>query len=331
MPRIELSMAPDVQQALRESGEEDTATVAVPLIIDEGVLHLLAPPVCSTGDGLEGVLGKTRTLLETVGVTAAYIVVRSAPGTQHVIMYVSSTASTVNRMLYSTGVKRLLEMTPGAKRGPVQIFEMSDLVPSLFETLSEEEQKDLMTEREREQAAIAEMDLAPQPVALPGVPIKLTPAADDMLTQFANGEVDVATFMVAAEELLLDQSVRQLDGDLDQLKSILSDAEPRFILLRYPSPNTQLQETVMVYMCPPTCSPQIKIQYASSVAAFRAEASRYDIKVTQKVETDTPATLVEDFHRSFEPFPSDGALEVERELQPSPPPSSAPKGHRMLL
>ncbi|CAJ1022587.1 Cofilin/tropomyosin-type actin-binding protein, putative [Leishmania lindenbergi] len=331
MLQIELTIAPDAQAALEESGKHNTATVAVLITIEKEALHLLAPPVSFSGDGFEHDLTTTRTFLDAKSVSAAYIVVRSAPSTQHVVMYVSDSAAAKNRMLYSTGLRSVVEATPHAQKQTIQISSVNELLPSLFEAEPMNVREDLMTESERHRAAIARMVVAPQPVALPGVAIKMTPEASDMLSQFAGGAVDVATFKIEAEQLKLDQVVKQLGGDFNQVKSILTDTDPRFVLLRYPSPKTQRAEAVMVYVCPPTCSPKIKIQYASSVAAFREQASHHKIKFAHKVETDTPSTLVEDVHSAFEPFPSGAARGAQGEAPSCSSVSSAPKGHRMLI
>ncbi|CBZ30334.1 putative G-actin binding protein [Leishmania mexicana MHOM/GT/2001/U1103] len=331
MLHIDFSIAPDAQAALEESGKPNTATVAVPIIIEKEVLKLLAPPVCSSGGGLEYDLNETRKLLDAKGTSAAYIVVRTAASTQYVVIYVSEATSAKDRMLYSTGSSCVVETTPHAQRRTVQISSVSELLPSLFEAESKKVREALMTESERHHAAIARMEVAPQPVVLPGVAVQITTEADDVLSQFASGAVEVATFKIAAEQLQLDKTMAQLNGDLDQVKSILTDADPRFVLLRYPSPKTQLAEAVMVYVCPPTCSPKIKIQYASSAAAFREQALRHKIKLAHKVETDTPATLAEDVRSAFEPFPSAGARKTQDQLPSCPTTSWAPKGHRMLI
>ncbi|CAG9582101.1 putative G-actin binding protein [Leishmania major strain Friedlin] len=331
MLHIDFCIAADAQEALEESGKPNTATVAVPIILEKEVLKLLAPPVCSSDGGFEYDLNATRTLLGAKGATAAYIVVRTAPSTQYVVIYVSDTTSAKNRMLYSTGLSRVVEATPHAQKRTVRISSVSELLPSLFEAESKKVKEALMTESERHHAAIARMEVAPQPVALPGVAVQITTDADDGLSQFAGGAVEVATFKIEAGQLQLDKTVAQLNGNLDQVKSILTDADPRFVLLRYPSPKTQLAEAVMVYVCPPTCSPKIKIQYASSAAAFREQALRHKIQLAHKVETDTTATLADDVRSAFEPFPSADARKTHGRLSSCPPTSWAPKGHSMLI
>ncbi|KAG5467869.1 hypothetical protein LSCM4_00955 [Leishmania orientalis] len=331
MPHIDFSIAPVALAALEESGKLNTATAAVLITIEKEELALLAPPVASSGGGFECDLKETRKLLDAKGATAAYIVVRSAPNTQCVVIYVSDAASAKNRMLYSTGASRVMEATPLAQKRTLQITSVSELLPSLFEAESKKVREDLMTESERHRAAIALMEVAPQRLALPGVDIQMTAEADDMLSRFAGGAVDVVTFKIAAGQLHVDKTVTQLNGDFDQAQSILPDLDPRFMLLRYFSPKTQHEEAVMVYVCPPTCSPKIKIQYASSAAAFRERASHHGIQFAHKVETDTPATLLEDVRSAFEPFPSSTARGAAGESPSSAPASSAPKGHRMLI
>ncbi|GET92287.1 G-actin binding protein, putative [Leishmania tarentolae] len=331
MLQIDFSIAPDVQAALEEAGKPTTATVAVPIIIEKEVLSLLAPPVSSSGGGFEHDLSATRKLLDAKGATSAYIVVRTTQSMQYVVVYVSDAASAKNRMLYSTGLARVVEATPHAQKRTIKISSVDELLPSLFESQTKEMREDLMTESERQHSAIARMELAPMPVALPGVTVQVTAEADSALSQFAGGALDVAIFKIAAGQLQLDKTLPQRNGDLDQVKSILTDAEPRFVLLRYPSPKTQLAEAVMVYMCPPTCSLKIKIQYASSAACFREQAVRHQIKFAHKVETDTSATLAEDVRSAFESFPCAGTHTNQDKLPSSTPASSAPKGHRMLI
>ncbi|KAK7200744.1 twinfilin [Novymonas esmeraldas] len=332
MLRIDFSIAPDAQAALEESGRPNTATAVVPIVIEKEVLRLLAPPVSSSGGGLEDSLKAARKVLETKSATAAFLVARTTPSTQYVVVYVSDAASAKDRILYSTGTSRVVGATPQAHKRTIQISSASELTQSLFDADSKKVREDLMTESERQQASIARMELAPQPVALPGVAIKMAAEADDMLEQFARGAVDVVTFKIVEEQLQLDQTLRQLNGDLDLVKDVLPEADPRFVLLRCTSAKTQRAENIMVYVCPPTCSPKIKIHYASSAAAFREQASRHEIKFAHKVETDTAATLAEDVRSASVPFPSGGgARGVQDESRPRPPASSAPKGHRMLI
>ncbi|KAG5468270.1 hypothetical protein LSCM1_02248 [Leishmania martiniquensis] len=331
MQHIGFSIAPVALAALDELGKHSTDTVAVLITIEKEELTLLAPPVSSSAGGFEGDLKEIRRLLDAEGATAAYIVVRSAPHTHYVVIYVSDAATAKNRMLYSTGASRLVEATPQAQKRTIRIDSVSELLPSLFEAESKKARDDLMTESERHRAAIALMEVAPQTLALPGVDIKVTNEADDMLSQFAGGTVDVVTFKIAGGQLQADKALKQLKGGLEQVKSLLADIEPRFVLLRYASAKTQRREAVMVYVCPPTCSPKIKIQYASSAAVFRERASRHEIQFARKVETDSPGTLVEDVHSAFEPCSPGSARGAEEASQSCSSASLAPKGHRMLI
>lgn len=331
MLRIDFSIAPDAQAALEESGKRTSNAVAIALTIEKEVLKLLAPPIAATGSGLEEDLKATRKALEAKKPSGAYLIVRTSPSTQYVVIFVSDAASAKERMLFSTGTSRAVGATPHAQKRTLQISSLAELQPSLFEAESKKIREDLMTESERNQAAIARMEVAPQPVALPGVAIKMTAEADDMLTKFAKGAVEVVTYKIVSEQLQLDRTMAKLGGDLANVKELLPAAEPRFVLVRYPSPKTSRAEFVMVYVCPPACSPKVKIQYASSAAAFREQASRHEIKFAQKVETDTRETLVEDVQSAFVPFNAGGGAAAPRESAPRPPVPGAEKGHRMLI
>lgn len=332
MLRIDFSMAPDAQAALEESGKRTSTAAAIAIVIEKEELKLLAPPVTSSGSGLDEDLKATRKLLETKNPSGAYIVVRTSPSSQYVVVYVSDAAKAKDRMLFSTGTSRAVGATPHAQKRTLQISSVSELVPSLFESESRKVREELMTESERNQAAIARMEVAPQPVALPGVAIKMAADADEMLTQFAKGTVEVVTYKIVAEQLQLDKSMKKLGGSLENVKDVLPEAEPRFVLARYPSPKTKRDELVMVYVCPPACSPKVKIQYASSAAAFREQASRHDIKFAHKVETDTRETLVEDVESAFVPFSAGGgSAAASQPSHPRPPVEGAAKGHRMLI
>ncbi|KPA82278.1 putative G-actin binding protein [Leptomonas pyrrhocoris] len=331
MLRIDFSIAADAQSALEESGKRSSTAFAILIVIEKEMLKLLAPPVTSSGGGLEDDLKATRKLLETKNPSGAYVIVRTSPSSQYVVIYVDNAASAKDRMLFSTGTSRVVGATPHAQKRTIQISSVSELLPSLFEAESKKIREDLMTESERNQAAIARMEVAPQPVALPGVAIKMTAEADEMLSQFAKGTVEVVTFKIVSEQLQLDTTVRKLNGDLENVKDVLPEAEPRFVLVRYPSPKTSRAEYVMVYVCPPSCSPKVKIQYASSAAAFREQASRHEIKFAQKVETDTRETLVEDVKSAFVPFNAGGASAASQHDRPRPPVAGAAKGHRMLI
>jgi hypothetical protein len=332
MLRIDFSMAADAQSALEESGKRGSTAIAIAIVIEKEVLKLLSPPVMSSGIGLEEDLKTTRKVLEAKHPSGAYVIVRTSPSTQYIVIYVSETASAKDRMLFSTGTSRVVEATPHAQKRTLQISALSELQPSLFEAESKKIREDLMTESERNQAAIARMEVAPQPVALPGVAIKMTAEADEALRQFAKGTVEVVTYKIVSEQLQLDESMKELGGDLANVKAVLPAAEPRFVLVRYPSPKTSCAELVMVYVCPPACSPKVKIQYASSAAAFREQASRHEIKFAHKVETDTRDTLVEDVKSAFEPFNAgNGASAASQDTRPRPPVAGAAKGHRMLI
>ena len=331
MLRIDFSIAPDAQAALEESGKRTSTAVAIAIVIEKEVLKLLASPVAASGSGLEEDLKATRKVLEAKQPSGAYVIVRTSPSSQYVVVYVSDAASAKERMLYSTGTSRVAGATPHAQKRTLQISSLSELQPSLFAAESKKIREDLMTESERNEEAIARMEVAPQPVALPGVAIKMTAEADEMLTRFAKGSVEVVTYKITSEQLQLDRTMTKLGGDLANVKDLLPEAEPRFVLVRYPSPKTSRAEFVMVYVCPPTCSPKVKIQYASSAAAFREQASRHEIKFVQKVETDTRDTLVEDVKSAFEPFSAGGGSAASQDARPRPPVAGAVKAHRMLI
>ncbi|KPI90479.1 putative G-actin binding protein putative twinfilin [Leptomonas seymouri] len=331
MLRIDFSIAPDAQSALEESGKRSSTTSAIAIVIEKEVLKLLAPPLTPSGNGLEEDLKALRRVMQAKNPSGAYMILRTSPNSQFVVIYVSDAASAKERMMFSTGTSRVVEATPHAQKRTIQISSLSELQPSLFEAESKKLREDLMTESERSRAAIARMEVAPQPVALPGVAIKLTAEADDMLTQFAKGKVEVVTYKIVSEQLLVDKTMAKLGGDLENIKSVLPEAEPRFVLVLYPSTRTSRAESVMVYVCPPSCSPKVKIQYASSAAAFREQASQHEIKFAQKVETDTRETLVEDVKSAFEGFNAYGASAAPQDARPRPPQQGPLKGPRMLI
>lgn len=322
MIHIDFSIDAEAKAALDKS-VSTTSIGAILITAEKEQLKLLAPPLNSSGN-IDEDMKSVRKVLTEKGSTAAYIVLRTSPTQQAVLVYVSDAAPAKDRMIYSSGSHRIVGATPQAQKATVQVSSIAEIVPSLLSGLTQGQRDDLMTESERNKAAIARMELAPQPVALPGISIQMSSEADALLVDFAKGSIDAITFKIEKERLELDQSAGRGSGGIEAIKDLLPEGQPRFVVMRYTPPKSTRHAFVMVYVCPPTCSPKVKIHYASSAAAFREHAAQRNIRFEHRVETDTRETLQEDVQSAFEAYP------VGEEKPRAPAPAVA-KGPRMLI
>lgn len=210
----------------------------------------------------------------------------------------------------------------------VQVSAIADIQPSLFvRHKTAEDREELMTDGERMKAAIAKMEVVPQPTTLPGVAIPLSKESIGALQLYRTGAVAAVSLKVTPDCICVDR-VLDAFGGLSAVKTILPAQEPRFVLARYAreGQSEPAGQLVMVYLCPSACKPREKMYYASGRAFFLSQLSDLGIKFVRRVETDSCDDFITDVVDAFE-----APALVEEMARPRPAQPVMSKGPRMLI
>ncbi|KAH9577514.1 Actin-depolymerizing factor homology domain [Trypanosoma melophagium] len=329
-----------LENALKSFREEYALIRAVIVTIDDEVMHLHGNPVEATTN-LEADLAKVREVITADKLEAAFIIVKLKKGEFAQVSFCVEGIKPKVRMVYATGAGHLSEASGLPHLAREHVGRVADLVPSLFAKETESTRADLMTEGEKIRLAIDKMEVAPNPVAMPGVDMPLTEAGALELEKFGRGEVFALTFTVEPDKILLDKKldkVKEIESStnastalsfvIDAVKALIPADHPRFVVLRCPV-DDNTTKAMMVYICPSTCKARELMVYASSKASFLLQAKNHGVKFARRMELDS----TDELRSAIEDALLLGAeLEDENpEDKPAPPRPVGSKGPRMLI
>ncbi|ORC93621.1 putative G-actin binding protein, putative,twinfilin [Trypanosoma theileri] len=329
-----------LEKTLKSFREEHAPTRAVVVTIKNEVMQLHGKPIEATTK-LENDLSKVRDLITADKIEAAFIIVKLKEKEFAQVFFCQDGISPKVRMVYATGAGHLAEASGLPHTVKEHVGRVTDIVPSLFAKETESTREELMTEGEKLRKAIDKMEVAPNPVAMPGVVMPLTSEGMQELEKFARGEVCALTFTVESDKIVLDKKLAEVKGTgsttssssalsslMEAVKALIPPNHPRFVVFRCPVDATTTK-AMMVYICPSVCKARELMVYASSKASFLMQAKHHGVTFARRLELDSTDELKSAVE---EALAHGGELEDENPSdKPAPPRPVASKGPRMLI
>lgn len=259
-------------------------------------------------------LESVRSALTAASADAA-LVVLNAPSNASptIISYVGDATRPKQRLMYSSAVTTVQEALR-VHCSTAQVTEIEEIAPTVVKHKETGAARlALMTESERHREEVNKMEVAPQSTSMPGVSVRLSKTAEDLLEKFAQGGLAGAVFKIEKEQVEVDAEVAS--GGLSAVLAALSGAEPRFVFAQYTPEGESAEQPIMLYLCPSACKPREKMMYASSRAAFLAVANDKGIVPAKRVEAGDKDEIEEVVRDAFVPMED----YVTEEKAPKPP------------
>ncbi|CUG91607.1 G-actin binding protein, putative [Bodo saltans] len=239
------------------------------------------------------------------------------------ILYVPEGTKPKVKMLYAGSSAHLREQSRLAIATDTHVISVDEINPTLFGRDIEAERVELRTEKEKIKEEIAKMEIAPQrsAVELPaGTQQPLNAAAIDVVIAIKDKKLRAATFKLEGAEIVVDKTVDIAETSHESWISILPAEEPRFAVI-----NFREDAIILLYLCPDSCKPKVKMPYAASKGSFTRQLTHLEAKPKKSVETSSAKGVDAVIDEALD------APQLEDDAKPIAPKSIMPKGPRMCM
>lgn len=290
------------------------------IVIDGEVLKLQHGPTAKTSDFAQD-LTDLRTVVKAL--PAAFTLLRVDDKKEYALVIVMpETAKPKTKMIYASSALHLRNASHLGTCAEIQIDTVDALNPKLFGQDTEEQKRELMTEKEKIKEEMAKLETAPQnPTggsALPGVGAKLDEATLQAAKDFHAKKLRGFVAYIDGAAIKLEFSA-PFDQPRAAVVSKLPADKPRYAVIHWED-----DKAVLVYVCPGSCKPKERMPYASMKPGFIAQLNHVEIKLAKNIETDDPAEVEAAVALRL-------AEHTEDEMKPVAPAKVANKGPRMLI
>ncbi|KAH8607359.1 putative Cofilin tropomyosin type actin binding protein [Trypanosoma vivax] len=285
---VNFDLDPVLQAAFKNFGEKSSNVRALIVTINDELAKLQGQPIESTANRNEDLI-KVRDAIVSEELVAAFVFIRMKEGEFAQITFCSDNAKPKVRITYSSGAASLLESSglQQATRIKRHVTLADDICETLLIGGEQENREELMTEKEKMEAAFSKMELAPAVVALPGVSMPIAEEGVLALKKLVRGELRGLTFHIVEEKIKLDKTVETVPSPpsllslTDAVAALIPSDQPRIAVLR---PSTASEEVIMVYSCPGSCKPRERMMYSTCKSSFVQQAQQHGVKFMRRVE-----------------------------------------------
>ncbi|KEG12349.1 putative G-actin binding protein, putative,twinfilin [Trypanosoma grayi] len=329
MLTVNFNLETPLQEAFKSFREGSAPIRALIVTVDNEVMRLHGKPIEATPNVSDDLV-KVQQRLTADQTPAAFIVIKLQEGEFAQVSYCAEGIKPKVRMLYAAGAGHLAEASGLKNLRKEHAVRVQDIALPLLAKETANSRAELMTEKEKLRVVMDKMELAPAPVAMPGVTMPLDDESVQLLQKLRCGELAAVTFSVKAENIVAEKSLPSKDGVsslssvIDAVKGLVPADKPRFVVLRCPAGDAA--KTVMVYICPSTAKPREKMLYSSSKSSFVEQAKHHGVVLARRLELDSADELKSAVEDAV--LDSMGNDVAER---PVPPKAAAAKGPRMLI
>lgn len=323
-PRISMSLtlafpfADNLRDVLDKFKEPLATTRAVIVAIDNETLVLHDQPIEAT-ENLTADLTAVRKVMPTD--VPRFVLVKLDEKSFAAILFVPEGTKPKVKMLYAGSSAHLRENSRLAIATDTHVVNVDEINPTLFGRDIQAERAELRTEKEKIQEEVAKMEVAPQrSVELPaGVQCPLNVAGIEAVLGIKDKKLRAATFKLEGTDTVVDKTVDFSETSSESWLAILPEDEPRFAVINYKD------DIVMLYLCPDSCKPKVKMPYAASKSSIVRQLTHLEAKPRKSIETSSAKgadVLLEE---------ALNAPQLEDDAKPIAPKSVMPKGPRMLI
>lgn len=288
-------------------------------IIESERIKLYKEPLPSTDD-LDNDMGDIRRIIVADKIEACFVVIRIDDKNFGHITFSPDGVKPKLRMMYAASSAHLRSKCGLAIGADDHISDFTDINASLYNRdKTDALRKEMMTENEKEHAAVAKLAPAPAPVAMAGVTCPLTDKAVEAAEAFKKEELKAAVFVIGGNTIDVEKTFPK-DATLAAIVKDIPENQPRYIVISYES------HSWLVYVCPPGAKPKDRMPYASSKASFISQINdKVSLDLVKRVEIDEAKEMEEAMKYHLK------ANDLPENVAPVAPKSLMPKGPRMLM
>jgi hypothetical protein len=315
---VAFPLAASIREAVAMIKEPHVPIRAVFAVIENEEIVALGKPVEATVN-LTSDLSALRKRIADDKIGACWIILKLDEKRFEQIMYVPDGIKPRIKMMYATSAVNLRNETHLPIGSDTHVVNADEINPTLFGRDIEQERVELRTDKEKIQAELAQLPVAPAPSGLPGVANPIDDAGRAAVAQFKAKEIRAASFTVSTKGIHVDKTLP--NGSTNkELVAAVPENQPRFVIVHWTD-----DKSVLLYVCPASCKPKERMPYASTKASFVAQLSHQDVKASKSIETDSPGEIETAVNDAL------NAPALEDDVKPIAPKPVMPKGPRMLM
>jgi hypothetical protein len=315
---VAFPLAASIREAVSQIKEAHIPIRAIFAVIENEEIVAFGRPVEATVN-LTSDLAEVRARIAKDSIGACWIILKLYEKRFEQIMYIPDGIKPRIKMMYATSAVNLRNETHLPVGTDTHVVNAEEINPTLFGRDIEAERVELRTDKEKIQAELAQMPVAPTPSGLPGVANPLDEEGRAAVQQFKANAIRAATFTVSPKGIHVDKTLPNGSSNAD-LVAACPETQPRFVIVHWTE-----GKTVLLYICPSGCKPKERMPYASSKASFVAQLGHQEVKCGKSIETDTPAELEATVSDALQ------APALEDDVKPVAPKPVMTKGPRMLM
>lgn len=311
---VDFALGDGLKNALHEMKHDNKYRALIAVIEQENIQLLKTVDVT---DSLTNDLESVRKVIDSEKVEACFVVVRLNDKEFGQVLLVPDTVKPKTRMLYASSSAHLRNSSGLPIGSDTHAIKVADLTPALF-SRTEEETKQMMTEKEKLKEKIDAMPVAPATTAMAGVGCPLTPEAIKAVEAFSADEAKAATFTVSQSNITVDKTFPK-DATTEAIISGVPADQPRYILIKSDG------KVFLVYVCPGNLKPKERMLYAASKNSFIAEMGSRGIKFERRLEIDDINTIEQSIAESLQ------EVDLPKDVPVAPKANMMQKGPRMFM
>lgn len=313
---VTFSLSSELKAQLSEMKQND-AIRAVICVIESETMVPLGNPIPATVN-LEDDLSAVRKTLMERSVPACFVVVKPESTKYSLLLFTPEGIKPKLKMMYASSAAHLRNESHLPIGADTHIGSVAEISAALYGRNVAKDREEMLTDSEKLKKELEALPVAPQAQNLPGVHTEIE-KKDELLGEFLDGTAKALLFQVTPKSVIeKDKSFSPSTATSDIIAALPTTA-PRFLLISWDG------KPVLVYVCPESCKPKERMNYAASKASFVAQIKKAGVKLEKSVETDSPASVESSVTEALTAAP------LQEEAKPIAPKPSAQKGFKMLM